>query len=74
MADIEVTEEGAKNLLATDREARDWLHKARRNDYMQFYDFEEQLRDVELVDNSADSILKKRLFKTIDKKCHFDDV
>jgi len=65
MADIEVTEQDAKSLLATDREARDWLHKARRNDYMQFYDFEEQLRDVELVDNSADSIMKKAYLRPL---------
>ena len=50
--------------FATDREAREWLHRARKNEYMLFYEFD-RFADVEILDNSADAITKKAFLKPL---------
>ena len=50
--------------FATDRESREWLYRARKNEYMMFYDFDD-FKDVEILDNSADVIVKKAFLKPL---------
>ena len=50
--------------FSTDREAREWLYRARRNEYMMFYDFDD-FKDIEILDNSADVIVKKAFLKPL---------
>ena len=55
---------GGVQTFATDREAREWLYKARKNEYMLFYEFD-KFKDVEILDNSADVIVKKAFLKPL---------
>ena len=50
--------------FATDRESREWLYRARKNEYMLFYDFDD-FKDVEILDNTADMIVKKAFLKPL---------
>src|SRR5947208_16622978 len=50
--------------FATDRESREWLYRARKNEYMMFYDFDD-FTDVEILDNSADAVTKKAFLKPL---------
>src|SRR5256885_10260995 len=53
--------------FATDREAREWLYKAKKNEYMLFYesDYFDYFTDVEILDNSADAVIKKAFLKPL---------
>ncbi|CAJ0642269.1 12702_t:CDS:2 [Entrophospora sp. SA101] len=53
-------------LLPDDQEAREWIYKAKANGFMLFYDCSDFER-VELVENSADSILKKAVLRPLQK-------
>ena len=55
----------AVQTFATDRESREWLYRARKNEYMLFYDFDEKFKDVEILDNSADAVTKKAFLKPL---------
>lgn len=54
-------------LLPDDNEAREWIFKAKENGFMLFYDYDNDFENVELVENSADSILKKATLKPLKK-------
>nr|CAG8660190.1 5672_t:CDS:2 [Entrophospora candida] len=53
-------------LLPDDQEAREWIYKARANGFMLFYDYND-FENVELVENSADSVLKKAVLRPLQK-------
>ncbi|CAJ0840055.1 1272_t:CDS:2 [Entrophospora sp. SA101] len=54
-------------LLPDDQEAREWIYKAKANGFMLFYDYNNDFENVELVENSADSILKKAKLRPLQK-------
>ena len=60
---LDVANEGVQT-FTTDREAREWLYRARKNEYMMFYDFDD-FKDVEILDNSADAVTKKAFLKPL---------
>jgi len=53
-------------LLPDDKEAREWLYKARTYNYMLFYEFGDFI-NVEIIDNSADLIIKKAFLRPLTK-------
>nr|CAG8629864.1 10144_t:CDS:2 [Entrophospora candida] len=53
-------------LLRDDQEAREWIAKARESGFMLFYEYSD-FENVELVENSADSILQKAVLKPLRK-------
>nr|CAG8587591.1 4577_t:CDS:2 [Entrophospora candida] len=54
-------------LLPDDNEAREWIYKAKENGFMLFYDYNNDFENIELVENSADSILKKARLRPLQK-------
>ena len=54
----------AVQAFATGIEARERLYRTRKNEYMLFYEFDD-FKDVEILDNSADAVIKKAFLKPL---------